>query len=367
MKKIEQEIKFHKEKLWAYWRKNLGEKFAKHPLEIIQWEATRRCDLQCKHCGSPRENVNLQSELSTKEVISAFTQIKNGIDLSGFKFITITGGEPFLRADLFKVLALFKSFGWITTIQTNGNFLAQNPERIPELLNLGVAGIGLDLDGAEELHDDLRCRLGHWRQTRELVKKLLKYSDVLHTTVTTVVSKQNISSLPNLWKEIEILDSHRWRLLPIENIGRAKNKNLALDRADYLNLLSFVTEKRLLKLNEQSVQTELGCVGWFGKNLEGAIRPYVWSCIAGRTCLGIMYDGGISACAHIDRAFLQGNVRKDNIYDVWENSFEIFRDRPKQKICLCCPEKDFCTLSMHKLDAFGRIRECVFNNLTEGR
>lgn len=355
------------EKLWHTWRKNLGEKFAKHPLEIIQWEATRRCDLQCKHCGSPKEGVNLANELKTEEAMHVFTQIKNGIDLSGLKFVTITGGEPFLRSDLFEILALFKSFSWITTIQTNGNFLAQYPERISELVMLGIAGIGLDLDGTRNLHDDLRRRTGHYDQTVGLIQGCLKFSDVLHVTVTTVVSKQNIESLPVLWKEIEKINPHRWRLLPVENIGRAQKNGLALDQKDYLKLLSFVTEKRLEKLNEQSVQTEIGCIGWFGKSLEGAIRPYIWSCIAGRTCLGIMYDGGIGACAHIDRAFLQGNIREDNICDVWENGFKTFRKRTQQKKCQNCSEKKFCTLPMHRLDASGKIRECVFKALTERR
>lgn len=353
---------------WKTWRNNLQKKFKTHPLEIIQWEITRRCDLQCQHCGSPKEGVNLENELTAEEAINVFKQIKNEFDLSNFKFITLTGGEPFIRKDIWDILSLFKSFGWVTTIQTNGNYLSNNPEKIFNLYELGVKGIGLDLDGLTEYHDNLRRKDGHWNQIINLLQKILHFSksnnDFL-VTVTTVVTKKNINSLPDLWEIIKNINPHRWRLLPIEGVGRAKN-DLILEKEDYVKLLNFIKEKRLENIDVSgSVQIELGCIGWFGKELEGRIRPYVWSCIAGHTVLGILYDGSLGACAHIDRAFIQGNVREDNILDVWENRYKIFRKRPEQSICKDCTEKNFCTMPMHKLDSSGKIRECVYG-LTKG-
>lgn len=355
-------------KPWKRWRKNLARKFQIHPLEIIQWEATRRCDMCCVHCGSPKEASDLSSELTTGEVEAALRQIHDEFDLSGFKFITITGGEPFLREDLGYVLGLFQSFGWITTIQTNGNYLAHNPDAIPRFVSLGVAGIGVDLDGNEDMHDSLRGRVGHYRQTQELIRNLLGFSAVLHTTVTTVVTKETLAVLPELWETIRNLNPHRWRLLPVETIGRAGASTLGLDGADYISLLNFIAEKRLLHLGEARVQTELGCNGWLGTSIEGVVRPYIWSCIAGRTCLGIMHDGGLGACAHIDRAFLQGNVREDNILGVWKNGYGIFRNRPPQELCSGCKEKAYCALPMHKLQPNGKLRDCIFRKIqTEGR
>jgi len=343
---------------WLNWRKRLGRKFSRHPLEIIQWEATRNCDMNCRHCGSPKEDACDQKQLTTSEIIEAFREIKRF--RKRIKFAAITGGEPFLRADLFEILSEISSLKWTSTIQTNGNWLAQKPEKIFDLLQLGVRGIGVDLDGTEALHDKLRNRPGHYRQTTALLEKLLAHSDVLHVTITTVVNKENIECLPGLLKTIKKINPHRWRLLPLEKIGRSRGDDLTLDASGYNSLLHFVSRRNILDVfSQDKTQLELGCMGWLGKEFEGIVRPYVWSCIAGRTCLGILHDGSLSACAHIDRSFIQGNVRTDSICDVWEKGYQIFRKRPEQEMCLGCGEKKLCTLPMHKLGSDGKLCGCV--------
>src|SRR3972149_9095172 len=75
-----------------------------HPLHIISWEATRRCNLRCLHCGSPTEEVNNADELKTEDIIGAFDEIARDFDMNRFRHINITGGEPFVRSDLLDVL-----------------------------------------------------------------------------------------------------------------------------------------------------------------------------------------------------------------------------------------------------------------------
>ena len=352
---------------WEMWRNNLESKFEIHPLEIIQWEATRKCDLNCVHCGSPKEGA-INKELDTAEIVNAFREIKRDVQPVDFKFVTITGGEPFLRKDLLQVLAEIKKLGWITTIQTNGNWLAKNSERITELIELNVRGIGLDLDGPEKVHDQFRQKEGHFQQTVALAKKLLKHNDILHTTITTVVTSSNFQCLNEMWDIISDLNPHRWRLLPIESVGRAEKNDLRLQPEQYRKLIEFVREKRIQNISQKhSVQIELGCIGWLGPKIEGWVRPYIWSCIAGRTCLGILYDGSLSACAHIDRGFVQGNVREKNIAQTWMRKYKIFREeRPKPSLCAECDQANYCTLPMHKLCASGEMRDCAHLTYKKG-
>lgn len=355
--------------VWNQWRINLEETFKRHPLQILHWEATRRCDLRCRHCGSPKERVDLDRELSADEVVAAFSQIKSEFDLDEFQYVTITGGEPFERADLVDIIGLFHSFGWLTGIQTNGNWIARQPEKIPELIKMGVGGIGVDLDGPREDHDWLRAQGGHFDQTFELVRELMRYNPNLFVIVTTVVSRKNFSNLEKFWREtIQDLNPHRWRIIPLDNIGRSDAGKLLLGPREYEELFRFICEKRMANFGKQNaVQTELACTGWMGKQLEELrLRPYVWSCIAGRTCMGILYDGSLAGCSNIDRAFIQGNVRADNIRDVWENRYQVFRNRPEQKLCENCSEKIFCTIPMHKLASGGQLRDCIFQILEKG-
>ncbi len=46
------------ERLFERWRERMEQLIREHPLQIITWEATRRCNLRCVHCGSPAEEVD---------------------------------------------------------------------------------------------------------------------------------------------------------------------------------------------------------------------------------------------------------------------------------------------------------------------
>ncbi|NTW46292.1 MAG: radical SAM protein [Candidatus Moranbacteria bacterium] len=349
---------------FSLWRMNLERKFVSHPLEIIQWETTRRCDMHCSHCGSPSERMVASQELSTGEIKGLFREIAQTIDLSGFRYLTLTGGEPFLRGDLLDVLGFVRdAFGWVSTIQTNGRYLASHREMIPELFSCGVRGIGLDLDGPEPLHDSLRGERGHFRSVVELARLLLGSLEEFFITVTTVVTPENIGSLGELWSVIRDLNPHRWRLLPIENVGRAEESR-TLNGEELRALVEFVYERGVDTSGEENVvQIELGCIGWLGAGWEGLVRPYVWSCIAGKTCLGILYDGSFSGCAHIDRSFVQGNFRVDRVAEVWEERYGVFRNTPRPDTCRGCEEERLCTIPMHKLTSGGCMRECVFRTM----
>ena len=78
--------------LFDIWRQRIEKLIQEHPLQIISWEATRRCNLKCHHCGSPSEAVNCADELTTSEVVSAFEQIASDFDMSRFRHINITVG-----------------------------------------------------------------------------------------------------------------------------------------------------------------------------------------------------------------------------------------------------------------------------------
>ena len=95
--------------LFETWRERIETLIKDHPLQIISWEATRRCNLRCLHCGSPSEEVNHAEELTTEEVVGALGEIARDLDMSQFRHINITGGEPFVRNDLIDVLQAISS------------------------------------------------------------------------------------------------------------------------------------------------------------------------------------------------------------------------------------------------------------------
>jgi len=78
--------------------------------------------------------------------------------------------------------------------------------------------------------------------------------------------------------------------------------------------------------------------------LEGTFRPFIFHCIAGINNLGILFDGKIASCSNISRNFIEGDVKTDNIREIWENGFLRFRNREWKRIGKCshCTDWDFC-------------------------
>ena len=136
-------------------------------------------------------------------------------------------------------------------------------------------------------------------------------------------------------------------------------KDQMLTDEDTEKLLDFVIQNRT-----NGFPVELGCSQWYGKELEGLIRPYIWHCIAGITVMSILADGSIAACNNIPRHYIQGNIRTDNIRDVWENRYQPFRefDWKKNGVCSDCPDWYLCHGGdMHLRDENGNmIKECFF-------
>ena len=82
-----------------------------HPLRYLFWEATLDCNFYCKHCGSSAGRKKFKGELNTKQIKKAFADIAskhNAKDIT----IAVTGGEPFIRKDLFEVMTYASKLGF---------------------------------------------------------------------------------------------------------------------------------------------------------------------------------------------------------------------------------------------------------------
>ena len=80
-------------------------------------ELTYRCNMKCVHCYQGSRRFDHQpAELSTAEVL----RITDEIVAEGCLYLLITGGEPFLRPDLFDILKYIKRKGVLITLFTNG-------------------------------------------------------------------------------------------------------------------------------------------------------------------------------------------------------------------------------------------------------
>jgi MoaA/NifB/PqqE/SkfB family radical SAM enzyme len=90
----------------------------------FQWHITEKCNLRCSHCY--QETYNVQPECS----LAQLKGIADLIDLTLNKWqrrgrIALTGGEPFLRKELFPLMEYLerKENAWKVGVLTNGTLI----------------------------------------------------------------------------------------------------------------------------------------------------------------------------------------------------------------------------------------------------
>ena len=122
-------------------------------IDYMRISVTDRCNLRCRYC-MPEGGIRTipMPELLTYEEIARVCQIGVGL---GIRKIRLTGGEPLVRTDLPKLIAMISRIPGIERVSmtTNGILL---PKYLPELTAAGLHGVNISLD---TLNPDMFCRI----------------------------------------------------------------------------------------------------------------------------------------------------------------------------------------------------------------
>ncbi len=113
------------------------------PLESLRISVTDRCNLRCLYCMPEEEYQWLpRKSILDYEEIGRLVEIFSAVGVSS---VRITGGEPLLRRDLTRLIALLRANPGITdrAITTNGILLSRYAE---ELKNAGLDRVTVSLD-----------------------------------------------------------------------------------------------------------------------------------------------------------------------------------------------------------------------------
>jgi radical SAM enzyme (rSAM/lipoprotein system) len=306
------------------WRKN---ETLLHDLNYLFWECTLRCNLHCLHCGSDCSADNTAKELPFDDFLKAILPLKKEYK-SGSITVAITGGEPLMRKDLPQCGLALRKNGFRWGIVTNG--YGYTPQIHEKLLAAGMGAITISLDGLEASHNWLRANDQSFARAVEAIK-LIAPSKRLNYDIVTCVNQKNINELEAIKEFLITLQVKAWRLFTIAPIGRAADNNdLRLDPEQIKYLLDFIANSR----NDKRMKVSFSCEAYTG-DYELKIRDNYFFCRAGIHVASILTDGSISACPNINRSFVQGNIYKDDFLDVWNNRFQIMRDRGWTKTGLC--------------------------------
>jgi radical SAM enzyme (rSAM/lipoprotein system) len=252
----------------------------------------------------------------------------------GNVIVVLTGGEPLLRNDLEmcgrEIRKREKRWGMVT----NGQLYDR--DKHIALLNAGMGALTISLDGNKTTHSWMRNSTTNFEKVDNAIALAASYSR-LNFDVVTCVHQKNIDELPQIRDYLIQKKVKAWRLFTIIPIGRStQHPELFLTDSQFVGLMDFIVHTR----QNPEIDIMFSCEGYVGK-YEAKVRDSYYFCRAGINIGSILIDGSISACPNIDRSFVQGNIYQDNLMEVWENKFHVFRNRKWTKTGKCAHCSDF--------------------------
>ncbi len=298
----------------------------------ILWEITPNCNYNCIHCYSksgPHHKTNLTT---IKRTIDSFSDM-------GVFFISIGGGEPLLRDDIFEIVRYAEEKEVLVELTTNGSLLTG--EVIEKLKDSGLKFVQISIDGKKETHNRIRGCLAAYYDAVNAAR--ISKEAGLNTSIAMTVMKENqheVEDIANLAKSIGINSIRAIRCMPFGNAAKDKD-NLPfpeewLKVVERLRIIS--KENPALSISyDKTFETKKRRIDWLPEEFLG--------CSAGRTVCCITAQGDVFPCTYLKyEKFLMGNINKEKFSDIWHTkNIAFLRElRHLDGRCSSCNNKSLC-------------------------
>lgn len=306
---------------------------------FLQWHLTERCNLACSHCYQTGDHRLEMDTAAIREIAGEVSEMVEDwgqrYSLSFAPSFNITGGEPFLRQDLFQILELLKALGWENYLLTNGTLIdAEKARRLRGLAD----GVQVSMEGTEAVHDAVRGP-GGFRAAVEGVVHLVEAG--IRVSLNATISRLNARHLPDLVALGRGLGVERVgfsRLVPGGRGAQMRTLMLSPDEVKAVYAALLRTEHSGM---EVSTGDPIAAFIEDHAGEDGGDVPY-GGCAAGVSGLTILADGTLTPCRRLPIPL--GNVRRDSIRQVWAESpvLNALRDRRRYGRCGRCPHWAGC-------------------------
>ncbi len=315
---------------------------------IVPWRCTFQCESCCVHCISAGKSA-APDELNTNDA----KKIVDQVTAFGASFFGITGGQPFLRKDLFDILDYATEKGLSTSIITDGRLLDE--EKFQKIVK-NQTKISISIDGTEQTNDVIRGKGAYAaalaaieRFSREKLLNCLVYTFANAGEVTNV-NEADMRHVLDLAKKYDA----RWVV--------------------FHGMIPYSKDKSTLKADPTSEQYEWICNKLYDLTAEYKGKPginiyipfyarvakqrglpdfenwynnfFLGRCFFGKF-MSVAENGDIIPCSYND-AYRVGNIKSKSLTEIWaEMQTSDFFSKVKDKAnikgkCGICEYKELC-------------------------
>lgn len=298
----------------------------------FQWHITDACNFRCRHCY--QHGFTGESDLALDGLIKVYEKIASYAGGRKTK-INITGGEPFLRKDLFGLLRYLdrhdttEELAIITNASLIDEGLLERLKGIKKLRQLKIS-----LDGATEKTNDSIRKAGAFRMTLEKIN-LIQEKGALEVIVMLTAMRSNAYELPaifQLCREMKVDGLIIERFIPL---GQSKElKSEVINKEDWKRLTREIFEYMEIDADENDI---LPCKAFWIKFKEGDSELLGAECNIGDDSFAIMPNGDLFPCRRF--AMKIGNLLDSDLGDIIRESRVLKEVTDKSKLkgkCAAC-------------------------------
>ena len=273
-------------------------------LYSVTLAVTNRCHYRCRHCyNSGRDQTDMPLEILKKLVLD--------LQNLGAVQVSISGGEPMLRADLENITAAFDGRTCLTLNTSGDGFSAQ---RARSLQANGLFGAGISLDSADPVrHDRFRGKKGAYNTAIQALGYAAEaglYPYVIAVATREFLEPVHFSKYIQRVKSAGALEIH---LLEPASTGKlAGNSDVVLKPMERQRLFDYQ--------KEMADDDSLPILSTFAY-LES---PEAFGCGAGVTHLYIDGSGEVCPCNLVPLSF--GNVIQEPLDLILDRMRGYFRE-----------------------------------------
>ena len=316
------------------------------------------CNSRCKTCNIYKKKSN---ELSLDEWEKTFTSLgRNPF------WVTISGGEPFIRQDLAELVCLLydRCRPSIINIPTNGLLKDRIPHIVKQITTYckkAQVVINVSIDEIGEKHDAIRGVQGSYKNALETFSALKSVEmPNLSIGIHTVISRFNVKRIPDIYRHISGFkpDSYITEIAEEREELDTIGTGIAPEYQDYADAVNFLV-RQLKDENFDRVGkiTRAFRIEYY-KMVKRVLQQQrqVIPCYAGFASAQIAPDGNVWMCCI--KADTIGNLR-DTDYDfnkVWfSEKAEVLRRSIKRGECYCPLANAGYTNMLHNLKSLIRV------------
>ena len=206
-------------------------------VQRVFWSITGRCNFRCRHCYMDAPDAAL-GELTKEEAFDLIDQMEE----CGVQNVDITGGEPFVRQDIWELIDRILSHNMVVNqIYTNGWLL--NDSVLNEFERRGLKPeFSISFDGVGGWHDWMRGIPGAEEATLrafELCKKRGFYA-----TASGCIHRGNLSTLPQTIEALKAVGVKEVKTANVDmtDLWKCHSKGNAMTQQEYMEaMIPYIT------------------------------------------------------------------------------------------------------------------------------